>query len=299
VTAGSTSTPAAKAAGMQGRVCLVTGATSGIGRETALGLADRGAAVVIVARDAARGRATVADIRRQTGNAAVGMLKADLSSQEQVRGLARDFRARHPHLHVLLNNAGLITPTRSVTVDGVETQFAVNHLACFLLTHLLLDVLKAGTPSRIVNVASQVERLGVIDFDDLGREKTPYDRLDAYYQSKLANVLFTYELARRLEGTGVTANCVHPGVIGTKLLQEYEGRPRPLRFMSKLNRPSPREGATTSLYVATAPELEGVSGCYFRESAESKSSPRSYDTALARRLWKESAKLTGLEQGRA
>lgn len=279
---------------MDGRVCLVTGATSGIGRETARGLAELGATVVIVARDAGRGQAAVEDLRKSTGNQAVEMLTADLSSQEQIRTLARDFRARHPRLHVLLNNAGVITPTRTVTVDGIETQFAVNHLAYFLLTHLLLDVLRSSAPARVVNVASQVERMGVIDFEDLGREKTPYERLDAYNQSKLANVLFTYELARRLEGTGVTANCLHPGVIGTKLLQEFEGRPRLLRFLTKLKRPGPRDGARTSLFLATAPELATTSGRYFRESAEAKSSPRSYDAAVARRLWEVSEKLTGV-----
>lgn len=279
---------------MEGRVCLVTGATSGIGRETARGLADRGATVVLVARDASRGRAVVEDLRKRTGNQTVEMLTADLSSQEQIRTLAREFRVRHPRLHVLLNNAGIVTPTRTVTVDGIETQLAVNHLAPFLLTHLLLDILKASAPSRIVTVSSQLERRGVVDFADLGREKTPYDRLDAYNQSKLANILFTFELARRLEGTGVTANCLHPGVVGTKLLQELEGRPRLLRFLTKLKRPAPREGAHTSLYLATAPELATTSGRYFRECAESRPSPRAYDAAVGRRLWEVSEKLTGI-----
>jgi NAD(P)-dependent dehydrogenase (short-subunit alcohol dehydrogenase family) len=290
------STGSPETARMEGRVCLVTGATSGIGRETARGLAERGATVVIVARDASRGRATVEDLQKRTGSRAVEMLTADLASQEQIRNLARDFRERHPRLHVLLNNAGVVTPTRTVTVDGIETQFAVNHLAYFLLTALLLDVLKASAPSRIVNVSSQLERRGVIDFDDLGREKAPYDRMSAYCQSKLANILFTFELARRLEGTGVTANCLHPGVVGTKLVQEIEGRPGPLRFLTKLKRPPPREGAHTSLYLATAPELSTTSGRYFRESAESRPSPPAYDAAAGRRLWEVSEKLTGMMQ---
>ena len=195
---------------------------------------------------------------------------------------------------MLVNNAGVITRERTMTIDGLETQLAVNHLAPFLLTNLLLDVLKASAPARVVNVSSQVERMGAIDFDDLGREKRPYERLDAYNQSKLANILFTTELARRLEGTGVTANCLHPGVIGTNLLVAYEGRPSLLKFMTYRGRPSTKEGARTSLFVATSPALERVSGKYFRESAESRPSPKAQDAAVAARLWDVSAKLTGI-----
>jgi NAD(P)-dependent dehydrogenase (short-subunit alcohol dehydrogenase family) len=277
-----------------GRVCLVTGATSGIGRETAIGLAERGAKVIVAGRDHARGRETVAEIAQRTGRRDAEHVVADLSSQAEVRRLAAELRAKHERLHVLVNNAGVITPKRATTVDGIETQLAVNHLAPFLLTHLLLDVLKASAPARIVNVSSQVERLGVVDFDDLGRERRPYERLDAYNQSKLANVLFTTELARRLTGTNVTANCLHPGVIGTNLLVAYEGRSAPLRFLTRRGRPGPKEGAATSLFVATSPTLEGVSGKYFRESAESRPSPRAQDAAVAARLWEVSEKLTGL-----
>jgi NAD(P)-dependent dehydrogenase (short-subunit alcohol dehydrogenase family) len=277
-----------------GRVCLVTGATSGIGRETAIGLAERGAKVIVAGRDHARGRETVAEIAQRTGRRDAEHVVADLSSQAEVRRLAAELRAKHERLHVLVNNAGVITPKRATTVDGIETQLAVNHLAPFLLTHLLLDVLKASAPARIVNVSSQVERLGVVDFDDLGRERRPYERLDAYNQSKLANVLFTTELARRLAGTDVTANCLHPGVIGTNLLVAYEGRSAPLRFLTRRGRPGPKEGAATSLFVATSPTLEGVSGKYFRESAESRPSPRAQDAMVAARLWEVSEKLTGL-----
>ena len=279
---------------MTGRVCLVTGATSGIGRETAIGLAERGAKVIVAGRDHARGRETVAEIAQRTGRRDAEHVVADLSSQAQVRRLAAELRAKHERLHVLVNNAGVITPKRATTVDGIETQLAVNHLAPFLLTHLLLDVLKASAPARIVNVSSQVERLGVVDFDDLGRERRPYERLDAYNQSKLANVLFTTELARRLAGTNVTANCLHPGVIGTNLLVAYEGRSAPLRFLTRRGRPGPKEGAATSLFVATSPALDGVSGRYFRESAESRPSPRAEDAAVAARLWAVSEQLTGL-----
>jgi NAD(P)-dependent dehydrogenase (short-subunit alcohol dehydrogenase family) len=279
---------------MNGRICLVTGATNGIGRETAVGLAERGATVVVAGRDAARGREAVAEIQRRSGRRDVGLLVADLSSQAEVRRLAAEFCARHGQLHVLVNNAAVITPKRTMTADGLETQLAVNHLAPFLLTHLLLDLMKASAPARIVNVSSQVERLGVVDFDDLGRAKRPYERLDAYNQSKLANILFTTELARRLSGTGVTANCLHPGVIGTNLLAAYEGRPSLLKFMTKRGRPSPKEGAVTSLFVATSPTLDGVSGKYFRESAESRPSPKALDETIAARLWEVSARLTGV-----
>jgi NAD(P)-dependent dehydrogenase (short-subunit alcohol dehydrogenase family) len=279
---------------MRGKVCLVTGATSGIGRETAAGLAARGATVIVHGRDAARAREAVADIARRSGRGDVGLLVADLSSQAEVRRLAAELRAKHGRLHVLVNNAAVITPKRTTTVDGLETQLAVNHLAPFLLTHLLLDVLKESGGGRVVNVSSQVERLGVIDFDDLGRARRPYERLDAYNQSKLANILFTTELARRLAGTGVTANCLHPGVIGTNLLAAYEGRPSLLKFMTTRGRPTPREGAVTSLFVATSPMLDGVTGKYFRESAESRPSPAALDQALAKRLWDVSERLTGI-----
>jgi NAD(P)-dependent dehydrogenase (short-subunit alcohol dehydrogenase family) len=277
-----------------GKVCLVTGATSGIGRETAIGLAERGATVIVHGRDPARGREAVADIARRTGRRDVSLLVADLSSQAEVRRLAAELRARHDRLDVLVNNAAVITPRRTTTVDGLETQLAVNHLAPFLLTHLLLDVLKASGTARVVNVSSQVERVGVVDFDDLGREKRPYERLAAYSQSKLANVLFTTELARRLAGTGVTANCLHPGVVGTNLLVAYEGRPALLRFMTTRGRPTPKEGAVTSLFVATSPTLEGVSGKYFRESAEAPPSAKGRDAAVAKRLWEVSERLTGI-----
>jgi NAD(P)-dependent dehydrogenase (short-subunit alcohol dehydrogenase family) len=279
---------------MTGRVCLVTGATSGIGRETAIGLAERGAHVIVAGRDPARGRETLEEIARRTGRRDAELLVADLSSQAEVRRLATELRAKHDRLDVLVNNAAVITPKRMTTVDGIEVQLAVNHLAPFLLTHLLLDVLKASGSARVVNVSSQVERLGVVDFDDLGRAKRTYERLDAYNQSKLANVMFTYELARRIEGTGVTANCLHPGVIGTNLLVAYEGRFGPLKLLTYRGRPGPKEGAQTSLFVATSPALEGVTGRYFRESAESRSSPRSQDAAVAARLWQVSAQLTGV-----
>src|SRR5215212_3378073 len=195
---------------MDEKICLITGATSGIGKATAIGLADMGARVVMVGRDRGRGEAALAEIKERSANASVDLLLADLSSQEEVRWLADEFKEAHPRLDVLINNAGVIRSKRVASADGIEMTFAVNHLAHFLLTNLLLELLKATAPSRIVNVSSGEQRNGTIDFDDLQGEKG-YKTAKAYGQSKLANILFTYELARRLEGTGVSTNCLHPG----------------------------------------------------------------------------------------
>lgn len=281
---------------MRDKICIVTGANTGIGKETAIGLAEMGATVVMVCRNRRRGESAAADIRRLTDNPAVELMIADLSSQRQVRQLAADFQIKHSRLDVLVNNAGVITPRRQRTVDGLETQFAVNHLAPFLLTNLLLDVLKASAPSRIVVVASQVESRGKIEFDDLQGERR-YDYMAAYCQSKLANVMFTYELARRLDGTGVTANCLHPGVIATNLLSDYMKRPRAIGMVNRLRYPGPSEGAQTSIYLASDPAMEGVSGRYFRcDTGETPSSKASYDEDAWRRLWEVSEQLTGMRQ---
>ena len=275
---------------MEGKVCLVTGANAGIGKATALGLAQRGATVVMVSRDRERGETVQAEIARQSGNESVDLLLADLSSQAEIRRLAAEFGRQYDQLHVLVNNAAIIPLQRQETEDGLEMQFAVNHLAYFLLTHLLLDVLKASAPARIVNVSSQTHQWGQIDFDDLQSEKQ-YDPQPAYMQSKLANVLFTYELARRLQGTGVTANCLHPGGIRTRLNANYAGR-------AGAAEASPAElqrGAQTSIYLATSSEVEGVSGKYFVNRRQTQSSAESYDQHLAQRLWQISAELTGLQ----
>ncbi len=274
-------------------MCLITGGSSGVGKATALGLANTGATVVVIGRDRSRGEAAVTEIKERSGNAAVDLMLADLSSQESIRLLARDLTDRYGRLHVLINNAGVFLSKRTLTVDGIETTFAVNHLAPFLLTNLLLDVLKASAPARIINVTSSGERSGTINFDDLQGEGR-YRGFRAYNQSKLAMVLFTYELARRLEGTGVTANCVHPGVVVTNLGRGTSGS---FGLLLGLMRPffsSPEKGAETSIYLASSPEVEGVSGKYFAKKAEARSSERSYDEATARRLWQVSADLTKL-----
>lgn len=290
---------------MTGRVCLVTGATSGIGRATALGLARLGATVVLHGRDRARGEQALAEIVAETGTSSAELLLADLSSQAGVRQLAAEVLIRHDRLHVLVNNAGVIRTTRSVTVDGHETTFAVNHLAYFLLTHLLLDRLQASAPARIVNVSSSTHRRATIDFDDLHGERR-YGGFNAYGKSKLANVLFTYELARRLEGTGVTANALHPGNVATRFGSDNSnllgrllgGGIRVGGVLARLGVPllmlTPERGAETSLYVATSPEVEGVSGRFFEKSAEKRSSDSSHDETAARRLWEMSEQLTGL-----
>ena len=278
---------------MTGRVCVVTGATSGIGRATALGLARMGATVGLVCRDRARGDETAAAIAGETGNRAVAVHLADLSSQDAIRGLAAELLARYPQIHVLVNNAGVVNLRYSTTVDGIETVFAVNHLAYFLLTALLLDRLRRSGRARIVNVASEAHKLGRLDFDDLGNRRR-YRVMRVYGQSKLANILFTYELARRLDGTDVTVNCVHPGAVGTRLGQNNG---RVATFLTKLLRPffrTPEQGAATSLWAASSPDVEGATGRYFLNCREARSSRLSHDRELARRLWDESARLTGL-----
>lgn len=275
---------------MTGKTCIVTGANRGIGKATALGLAKMGATVVMVCRSREHGEAALAEIKRESGSDSVALLLADLSSQAAIRHLAAEFKSKYVHLHVLINNAGIIPRKRSVTEDGLETQFAVNHLAYFLFTNLMLEVLKASAPSRILNVGSQAHGAS-IPFDDLQSERS-YSPTRVYGWTKLANVLFTYELARRLEGTGVTANCLHPGTVATKMLADY--MPGGLRFMAKVIGVSPEEGARTSLYMATSPEVEGVSGKYFVHDRAVQSSHASYDKTVAGRLWQVSAELTGV-----
>lgn len=277
---------------MKEKVCLVTGANRGIGKATALGLALRGATIIIHCRNRQLGETAREEIVARTGNAAIEVMVADLASLEAVRRLAEAVQRRHATLHVLVNNAGLAKRRHTLTEDGFETTFAVNHLAPLLLTNLLLDILKGSTPARIVNLASMVHRWGRINFDDLMGGERGYSMGRAYNQSKLANVLFTYELARRLDGTGVAANCVHPGMVVSDLGREYTG------FMglmaNKLWRPfmrSPEKGADTVIYLASSPDVTGVTGKYFANRRAVKSSRASNDAALARRLWEASERL--------
>jgi NAD(P)-dependent dehydrogenase (short-subunit alcohol dehydrogenase family) len=280
---------------VRGKVCVLTGGTSGIGRETALALAGLGARLALIVRDATRGEATVAEIARRTGSHDVTLHRADLSSQRDVRRVAAEVRAAYPAIHVLVNNAGVVNLRRSVTEDGIETVFATNHLAYVLLTLLLVDRLRASAPARIVNLASDAHRWGRLDFDDLGNERH-YRSMQVYGQSKLANILFTYELARRLEGSGVTVNCVHPGAVATRLGHNNGAVARTLARALKPFFRTPAEGADTVVFLASAPEVEGVSGQYFVRRTPRRSAASTYDETTARRLWDVSLRLTGLEE---
>lgn len=279
---------------MARRTCMITGASSGIGRATALALARLGADLVLVCRDRGRADETVAEIRAENGQAKVEVMLADLSSQQAIRQLVRDYLATERPLHVLVNNAGVVNLHRTVTVDGIETVFAVNHLAYFLLTNLLLDRIKASAPARIVNVASDAHRFGVMNFDDLGGARS-YRTMRIYGQSKLANILFTYELARRLEGTRVAVNCLHPGAVATGLGKNNGGWAKVVIGMLRPLFRTPDSGAATSIYLASSPEIEGVNGKYFSNCKEARSSKASYDATAARRLWEVSVQMTGLE----
>lgn len=279
---------------MSGKVCMITGANSGIGKATALGLARMGATVVMVCRDQNRGKAAMDEIKAQSDNKSVNLMIADLASQNSIRQLVKDFKVSYQQLHVLINNAGVAKANRTLTVDSIETTFAVNHLAPFLLTNLLLDMLKAGTPTRIVNVSSMVHKWGAIDFDDLQGEKR-YNMDKAYNQSKLADVLFTYELARKLQGTGVTVNSLEPGMVATDFGREYTGFKR--LMTTKIWRPlmkSPEKGAETSIYLASSPEVEGITGKHFINKKATKSSKESFNESTSKRLWKVSEELTKL-----
>lgn len=278
---------------MDKKICVVTGATTGIGRETALGLAKQGATVILVARDKSKGDATVADIRTQTGNEKLDLFLADLSSQAEIRRLAAELTAKYPKLNVLVNNAGGVFMERKLTVDGLEYTFGFNHLGYFLLTHLLLDALKAGAPARIVNVSSDAHRPGRIVFDDLQGEKN-YSGFGAYCSSKLANVLFSNELARRLRGTGVTVNSLHPGVVSTGFARNNGWFFNALVSVGSLFMLTAEQGAQTSIYLASSPEVEGVSGKYFDKSKAVVPSADALNEADAKRLWEVSEKLVGL-----
>lgn len=279
---------------MLGRVCLITGATSGIGLVTARALAAKGATLVLVARDAQRAEDHVQRIRHETANPAVNFLLADLSSLASVRSLAADFQNRHPALHVLVNNAGALFTQRTSTIDGYEKTFALDHLAPFLLTNLLLDTLKASAPARVVTVASDAHASAHLDLDDLMYEHRRYRALEAYSRAKLANVMFSYELARRLEGTGVTANALHPGFVATA----FATNNGPLyRFGMLAARPfaiSTQRGAETSIFLASSPAVAGVTGAYYTRCQPVPSSAESNDRAARARLWELSERLTHL-----
>jgi NAD(P)-dependent dehydrogenase (short-subunit alcohol dehydrogenase family) len=280
-------------ADLRGRVCVVTGATRGIGRAAAQELGRGGATLVLVCRRREDGEEVASAIEAARSTTRPAVIQADLSSQADVRTAADRIRSEHERIHVLVNNAGRITRQREVTVDGLEMQLAVNHLAPFLLTNLLLDPLRAGAPSRVVTVSSTTHHGALIDFADLQSERG-YDAAEVYAATKLMNLLFTYELARRLEGTGVTANALHPGAVATRLLADYMRVPLVGGALARTFGVTPEQGADTVVYLAGSPEVEGITGKYFSHRNEARSSPGSYEEATARRLWTESERLTGL-----
>ena len=272
------------------KTILITGASTGIGLQSAIGLAKLGANIVMVGRDETRTSKAVEFVKSQTGNQSISYLLADLSSLQEVRRLAGEFREKYNKLDVLLNNAGAIFLRRKISVDGYEMTLALNHLNYFLLTDLLLDMLKSAPSARIVNVASRAHYRGHVNFDDL-QSQHGYNGMRVYSMSKLMNVLFTYELARRLQGTNVTANCLHPGFVASNFAGNNGWFVRfGMSFMS--GRISVEDGAKCSIHLASSPEVEGVSGKYFNyDLKETRSSDESYDLDIAKRLWKVSEEL--------
>ena len=281
---------------MNGKICLVTGATNGIGKATAQALAQMGATVVMVGRDAEKAAQVTAEIRAASDNQNVDWLLADLSSQQDVRRLAGEFMSKYPHLHVLINNAGGTFTTRQLSVDGIEMTFALNHLAYFLLTNLLLDTLIASAPARIINVSSDAHSGGKIDFENLQGERS-YSGFGPYGNSKLANIMLTTDLARRLEGTGVTVNALHPGLVNTGfgknnpgLLMKIMGAVMPLVARS------PEKGARTSIYLASSPAVKSISGKYFVDCKVTQPASQADDSVVAYKLWNVSAELVHLAE---
>ena len=278
---------------MQGRTCVVTGASSGIGKAASIALAKLGATVVLVCRDRGRGESAMAEVRAAATGGDPSLELADLASMEQVRQVAARL-GELPRLDVLVNNAGLVIGTRQLTPDGFEHTVALNHLAPFLLTSLLRRRLEAGAPARVVTVASTAHRGARLDLDDLFLERR-YLPMLAYANSKLANILFTRELARRMEGTGVTANCLHPGTVRTHFGQTGSTWLRLGLMVAAPFLRSPRSGARTLVYLASSPDVAGRSGGYYVSRRQRQPSAAARDDALAGRLWDLSAHLTGIE----
>jgi retinol dehydrogenase 14 len=277
------------------KTILVTGGTSGIGLEASVQLAREGHRVVLVGRDEAKTRRSVDEVKQRANAPHVESLLCDFSSQASIRALAEAYRAKYDRLDVLVNNAGTVNTTRTVTTDGIESTFAVNHLGYFLLTNLLLDLLVKSAPARIVVVASSGHYRGDLNFDDLGFEKGGYGIMKAYQRSKLANVMMTRSLAKRLEGKGVTANSLHPGVVATNIWTGAPGWAKPiLSVVRGLFMITPEEGGKTLTYLATSPEVEGKTGLYFEKNQPKSCARLARDEALAETLWAKSAELVKL-----
>jgi NAD(P)-dependent dehydrogenase (short-subunit alcohol dehydrogenase family) len=278
---------------MKDKVVMITGANSGIGKAASLAIAKMSATLVMVVRNKERGETARAEIIKKSQNSSVDLLLADLSSLESVRQLTSEFEKKYSRLHVLINNAGLFNQRRNITTDGYENTFATNYLAPFLLTNLQLGTLKASAPSRIINVSSVGHYNGHINFDDLNLEKE-YGGWKAYGQSKLALVLFTHELAKKLQGTGVTVNAVHPGTVATNIWTRPLGPAGFIMSLPKLFMTSPQKGAETIVYLASSDDAKGLNGEYLEKLKVKKSSDESYNEEIAQRLWDVSVKLTHL-----
>ncbi|MFW9968579.1 MAG: SDR family oxidoreductase [Candidatus Odinarchaeota archaeon] len=277
---------------MKGKVCIITGANSGIGKATALGLAKLDAHVVLLCLDKSRGEEAQLEIRNKSGNELITLLLADLSSQQSIRQFVKEFQKNFDQLHVLINNAGVNPNKRYETVDGLEKTFAINTLAPFLLTNLFIPILKNSIPSRVINIASAVQSKS-INFENLQSEKH-YRSWKAYSHSKTALIILTYEFARRLSGSGITVNCLHPGAVKSNITRDYTGV---IKFFTKLFfsfAKSPEEGAETPIYLASSPNVENLSGKFFIDKKESKSKDITYDKNVAKRLWDVCSELTNL-----
>jgi NAD(P)-dependent dehydrogenase (short-subunit alcohol dehydrogenase family) len=279
---------------MGGKTVLITGGTSGIGKATAVALAAMEANVVVVGRNPERGGAAVDEIKAQSHSGSVELMLADLSVQAEVRRLAEEFLRRHDRLDVLANNAGLVQSKRTETPDGIETTLAINHLAPFLLTKLLVERLEQSAPSRVITVSSEAQRWGNMDFENM-QSRRKYKGFPVYGMTKLANIMFTYELAERLEGTGVSANCLHPGSVGTNFGQNNRGTMALFFRTFKPFMRSPEQGADTLIWLSSSSAVDGVSGKYFSDRKEIEAKKVAYDPAARRRLWEISEDLTGLK----
>ncbi|MEW6776080.1 MAG: SDR family oxidoreductase [Bdellovibrionota bacterium] len=281
---------------LRGKVCIVTGANSGVGKETAAALAADGATLVMACRNAEKSKPVLEEVRARSNSKNVELLLLDLASTESVHQFAEEFRKKYGKLDILINNAGLYKKEREMTRNGMETQFQTNHLGPFLLTNLLLDLLKKSAPARIVNVSSEGHRLGFLHFDNLQGERIWNGWLQ-YCTTKLENILFTLELAKRIQGTGVTANSLHPGPVNSGFAVGEV--PAALHRIAQFFMISPQEGAKTSLYAATSPEMEGVTGRYLAKSRIAKEARKAQNAQAAARLWQISEELSGLKKAAA
>lgn len=285
--------PWSSAQRLDGKTVVITGANTGIGKETAIDLAKRGARVIMACRDMEKGQAALKEVVENSANENVALMKLDLSDTKSIREFADNINKDEEKLHILLNNAGVMVCPFGKTADGFEMQIGVNHMGHFLLTYLLLDLIKKSAPARIINVSSMAHLFGSINLEDINSEKS-YDKKAAYAQSKLANVLFTRSLAKRLEGTDVTAYSLHPGVVQTDLWRHLSG---PQQFVMKVVSPftkSSIQGAQTSIYCAVEPSLEKESGGYYSDCAPAKCSAKAEDDDLAQKLWELSCRMLSI-----